>query len=361
MTVSSRRHGMRLILVVAGSLAGLPVAAQQPAAASLVFDSVTVVDVEHGQLLPDQRVVVVGNRIQAVGSTGAVPLPNGAQVVDARTKFLIPGLWDLHTHPRSYTQLFYPLFIANGVTGIRDAWSDWPIDSLMLWWRAILAGTLVGPPRQLLTGGQPLPESYEEMAAVKAGGANFLKLYPFSYEKAAAARRTGLPFGGHVDGVSAIEASDSGITILDHVNSAGDMDQLCVGPAATIDQCRPVAERFRRNNSWWVPTLIRRMSFNRAAEPNPGAGTEAVSEHMFAMADQFWGGTAPQGNWLRGMANPGKSDSLRFLSIVQRVGLPILAGTDAGAPVRDKEPPGFALHAELAIYVTEGLTPLEAL
>jgi imidazolonepropionase-like amidohydrolase len=61
------------------------------------------------------------------------------------------------------------------------------------------------------------------------------------------------------------------------------------------------------------------------------------------------------------MASPGKSDSLRFLSIVQRVGLPILAGTDAGAPVRDKEPPGFALHAELTIYVTEGLSPLEAL
>jgi hypothetical protein len=359
----------RLALALAGaSLAGLPVAAQQPAGAPLVFDGVTVVDVEHGQLLPDQRVVVTGNRIQTVGSAGSVPLPKGAQVIDAKTKFLIPGLWDLHTHPRSYTQLFYPLFIANGVTGFRDAWSDWPIDSLALWWRAILAGKLVGPPRQLLTGsseeihqGSTGDLTDEEIRSLKSRGANFIKLYPFDAGAASRVRKAGLPFGGHMDGVSAIEASDSGAAILDHVNSAGDLDQVCLGPSATVDKCRPVAEHLRRNNSWWVPTLIRRMSFNRQAEPNPGAATQAVSERMFAMADQFWNGTAPQGNWLHGMADPGKGDSLRFLAVAKQASLPILSGTDAGAPVRDQEPPGFALHAELAIYVTEGLSPLEAL
>jgi len=333
-----------------------------------VFDAVTVVDVEQGKLLPAQRVIIADNRIQAVGGERTVKLPERAQVVDARGKYLIPGLWDLHTHPRSYTQLFYPLFIANGVTGFRDAWSDWPIDSLVLWWHAILAGKLVGPPRQLLTGsseeihqGSTGDLTDEEIRSLKSRGANFIKLYPFDAGAASRVRKAGLPFGGHMDGVSAVEASDSGAAILDHVNSAGDLDRVCLGASATVDQCRPVAEHLRRNNSWWVPTLIRRMSFNRQATPNPGAATEAVSEHMFAMAAKFWGGTTPQGSWLSGMANPGKGDSLRFLSIARQAGLPIVAGTDAGAPVRDKEPPGFALHAEMAIYVTEGLSPLEAL
>src|SRR6186997_387349 len=58
--------------------------AQRPAvAASLMFDGVTVVDVESGKLVPDQRVVITGNRIQTVGGVGAVKLSKGVQVVDA--------------------------------------------------------------------------------------------------------------------------------------------------------------------------------------------------------------------------------------------------------------------------------------
>jgi hypothetical protein len=66
--------------------------------ASLVFDGVTVVDVEHGKLLSGQRVVIAGNRIQATGDVSTVKAPKTAQIVDARGKYLIPGLWDMHVH-----------------------------------------------------------------------------------------------------------------------------------------------------------------------------------------------------------------------------------------------------------------------
>ena len=68
--------------------------------------------------------IIAGHRIRAVSGLDSVPLPPGARVIDARGKYLIPGLWDLHTHPHlyaDYTDLVYPLFLANGVTGIRDA------------------------------------------------------------------------------------------------------------------------------------------------------------------------------------------------------------------------------------------------
>jgi predicted amidohydrolase YtcJ len=97
------------------------VRAQQPTAAPLVFDGVTVIDAQLRHRLPAQRVVIMGNRIRTVGNVSAVPLPAGARVVDARGKYLMPGLWDMHTHVMRSTDFFYPLFIANGVTGIRDA------------------------------------------------------------------------------------------------------------------------------------------------------------------------------------------------------------------------------------------------
>src|SRR5881394_3312528 len=156
-----QRVGLGVALLVSGTIAvTLPgavpaaVSAQQPATVpSLIFDGVTVVDVEQGKLVPDQRVVIAGNRIQTVGGAGAVKVPVGAQVVDAKGKYLIPGLWDMHVHPRNEApSVYYPLFLANGVTGIRDAGSDVPIGTLLQWRKEILAGTQVGPPRQILSG-----------------------------------------------------------------------------------------------------------------------------------------------------------------------------------------------------------------
>ena len=118
---------------------------------SLVFDGVVVIDVAQGKLVPDQRVVISGNRITAIGNTTAFKLPKDARVVDARGKYLIPGLWDMHTHAthgKRMDQPFFSLFIANGVTGIRDASSDLSLDTLRQIRQEVLGGTRVGPPRQ---------------------------------------------------------------------------------------------------------------------------------------------------------------------------------------------------------------------
>ena len=377
---------------------------------ALVFDHVTVVDVEHGQLLPDQRVVIVGTHIRAVGAGQGVRIPTGAQVIDAHGKYLIPGLWDMHTHSRRYTDFFYPLFVANGVTGIRDAWSEVPIDSTRLWRREILAGTRVGPPRQLLSG----PSLSEEtpcqrkpgqgqicvgdsadarhvVDSLKAAGVDCIKMYSLGREMyfvvAAEARRVGLPFGGHLDhGVAtAVEAADSGAWILDHLNTAGDLYGLCLGKQATVQRCQPVADQFRRANTWFVPTLIRfaTESGDHTMLANldsmqlidvgmrSTAASRAILKHFYQFATGFWGGTPFHTGWLRdsmiiaqmAMNPPAGSpaDSARFFHVLERVGMPIMAGTDGGAPVMEPQPPGFALHTELALFVAEGLTPLQAL
>jgi imidazolonepropionase-like amidohydrolase len=67
-------------------------------------------------------------------TAASITVPSGARVIDGRGKFLIPGLWDMHVHvamPGGRNVL--PLYIANGVTGVRDMASDW---ATITKWRA---------------------------------------------------------------------------------------------------------------------------------------------------------------------------------------------------------------------------------
>src|SRR5262245_3925353 len=65
---------------------------------SLVLTHATMLDMTDNSAKADMTVVVVGGRITAVGKTDDVLLPKNAQVVDATSKYLIPGLWDMHVH-----------------------------------------------------------------------------------------------------------------------------------------------------------------------------------------------------------------------------------------------------------------------
>ena len=106
---------MAAVLVIVASPAAR---AQVASDHRLAFAHVSVVDVERGVARNDQTVVVVGNRIAEVGPAGGVTVPAGARVVDARGKYLIPGLWDMHAHGQFSVDNF-TLHAAHGVTGIR--------------------------------------------------------------------------------------------------------------------------------------------------------------------------------------------------------------------------------------------------
>ena len=89
-----------------------------PTTRSLILTHVTVIDATGSPARPDMSVVIQSHRITALDRTSAA-LPTDAEVVDATDKFLIPGLWDMHVHT-GRGDIFLPLYIANGVTGIRD-------------------------------------------------------------------------------------------------------------------------------------------------------------------------------------------------------------------------------------------------
>jgi hypothetical protein len=91
-------------------------AAAPPAPSALVIRRVAVIDTTGGPTLC-RTVVIRGGRITAVGPPSRVAVPRRARVLDGSGKYLIPGLWDMHVH--LIADEFAPLFLANGVTGVR--------------------------------------------------------------------------------------------------------------------------------------------------------------------------------------------------------------------------------------------------
>jgi imidazolonepropionase-like amidohydrolase len=362
------------ILVLAGAVPAAASSQQRTSApTSLVFDGVSVLDVQTGRLVPAQRVVVVGNRIQAMGSAREVKRPQGARVINARGKYLIPGLWDMHAHMGSgmgsrivkassvlEAADHYAIYLAYGVTGVRDVGASIPLDSLLQWRREVGAGTRVGPRVFLsgpyldsraspgwgsLTRGFPaaLPintpdEGRRAVDTLKAAGADLIKIHENDMSRevyfaiAAEARRVGIPFVGHLPStVSMAEASDSGQRSVEHSGTFS-------GPCMQIDsvgnwpsdsgvkqQCAALIAKFLRNGTWLDPNMV-------------------------------------------------TQDSLRDGRLVRAVrpfGLPFLVGTDIQvtggllgtddlpAEVRIGAPP--LVHQELWLFVKAGLTPAEAL
>ncbi|MCJ8273716.1 MAG: hypothetical protein MJK04_30500, partial [Psychrosphaera sp.] len=90
--------------------------------AGVVIENVTIVDVINGRLNPAQNVFISGDKIVEIQSN---TVPGKHQRIDGSGQYLLPGLWDMHTHLANKPATNrLRLFIANGVTGVREMFSD---------------------------------------------------------------------------------------------------------------------------------------------------------------------------------------------------------------------------------------------
>jgi len=170
-----------------------------------------------------------------------------------------------------------------------------------------------------------------------------------------------------------MDVSDSGAAIIDHFLNVAELYRLCggqsfggLGSGGSVEECQPVAERFRRNNTWVVPTWT---AFAITLIPQVGSelgagspGFQRLYQRMRDRSEAFWTDSTSPADSI-----PIRPDSAGLMSIMERVDFPILAGTDAGmkhggvTPTAREMLPGLALHTEVAMYVAEGMTPLAAL
>ncbi|HEX6731200.1 MAG TPA: amidohydrolase family protein [Pyrinomonadaceae bacterium] len=378
---------------------------------SLVLKHVTVVDVTADQRLKalkvDQAVVITGNQITAIGQADKIRVPQGAQIVDAGGRYLIPGLWDMHVHSlvEGRPDYFFPLFIANGVTGVRDMGGSLPFERIRQIRNDLNSGKLIGPrlgavagkildgPGTQLNVGMSVTNTNQARQIVrsfKQSGADFIKVYDrLSRDVYLAivdeARKEKIPVAGHVPfESSAAEVSDEGQKSIEHamdifISASVDekrlREDLRRGNSTEINAPRMQVElkavsaydekrskslfaRFASNNTWQCPTLIVRRSSSHgnnerlAADPRMKyipKSTRNSWDQMFRQ--RFASGTVEQ-RLLRFQT------FLLVVGAMQRANVQILAGTDILNPYVF---PGFSLHEELALLVDAGLTPMQAL
>ena len=109
-------------------------------AEDLVLKNINVVDVDSGTVTAGRSVIVSDGYVKEVGAQESVRAPAGARVIDQNGRYLIPALWDMHTHPMDPEAL--SLLVANGVGGTRIMWG---LPRHLEWRARVELGELLGP------------------------------------------------------------------------------------------------------------------------------------------------------------------------------------------------------------------------
>jgi imidazolonepropionase-like amidohydrolase len=391
---------MRRILL---SLAFLSLAsiclAQSPATGTVTIANVTIIDTTGG---PPQlhRTVTVRKGVIADIRDSTLPKHKERGVeVNGTGKYLIPGLWDMHVHmvfgdwfPRG-NEVTLPLFIANGITGVRDMGGE--LELLQQWRKEISAGTLIGPrivmSGPMLDGPQPrFPSSIaiktpedgrRAVDDLKQRGADFIKLQSLIPREAVfaiadEAKKQGITFVGHVpDSVRASEMSNAGQKSFEHLigifeGSSPLEDEFLKGGKtegkflSTYDHKRAEAlfALLAKNQTWQCPTLVWERGGN-LLEMN-----DLAHDPLAKYVPAYWKDVT----WKR-FTNEIMRDNtddlltrrrfvekeLEVVKAMHKAGIPFLAGTDTPPGVAVF--PGFSLHQELQRFVAAGFTPLVAL
>jgi imidazolonepropionase-like amidohydrolase len=397
-----RRFAIRLSAFLLALLFAPPFSlAQQPSSdALLVLNNVTVVDVRTGKLLADQTVIVENNQIAFVGPGMSAKYPRHAHVVNGRNLFLIPGLWDMHVHLMfgdwfpDAQEILLPLFVAAGVTGVRDMGSELGI--VQEWRNEIEAGRLIGPRIRtsgpMLDGPKPrFPSSVaiatpddarRATADLKRSGADFIKLQSLIPRDAVLAiaeeaKKQGIAFEGHVpDSVRASEMSEAGMKSFEHLigifegSSSAEADFLKGNKTegrflATYDSARAasLAATLAKNQTWQCPTLVWERGGNLIDVSDFSKDTR-VKYVPASWRTKTWKRFTDEiklGYGADDLATRKKfiEKELEVVRMLYKAGVPFLAGTDTPAGVHIF--PGFSLHEELQRFVAAGFTPLEAL
>ncbi len=387
-------------------------------AQTLIIQRATVIDLASPKPLKNTSVVVSGGRILAIGKN--IKAPPGAQIIDARGKFLIPGLWDMHMH-LGLPDAFFPMLVANGITGVREMFTGIPLPLIQQWRtrsdvpRIIASGFLDGP--LMLSAPSIPPGAIAVSTADQArfavdllarSGYDFLKVYndlprEAYFAIAQEARAIGIPFAGHVpEAVSPLEAAEAGqhsqehlINILLACSTNEDalraerlrvMNDAAISGEARLrflgfpnladfldtsgkdtyskDKADKLFAAFVRNGIWQTPTLALLHGF--------AYGDEMLKDPSFLYMPESWRKTAnPRDREYMQDLSPEQFDALvlriralldRYKILVRdmhRAGVEFLAGTDTS--LTNPIIPGVGLHQELALLVESGFTPLEAL
>ena len=335
------------------------------------FVNVHVVPMHSEMVMADQTVVVVNDRIAAIGTD--VGIPDGATVVDGSGKYLMPGIAEMHGHippptdPVAFTESVLFLYLAAGVTTVRGMLGhEGQLDIR----DRINAGELEGPTLYLagpsFSGGSI--SSPEEAAArvrqQKEEGWDLLKVHPgLSKEEfdamATTANEVGIRFGGHVpNDVGLAHAIEMGQETMDHIDGY----TIFMDGTSELVSDEKIAEAVQltvENGVWIVPTMVLWETLGGLLETDYLRDSPGL-QYMPPPMVEGWTGAN-----IQRLANPNLDkeaaanrieNRMRLLKALSDADARILMGTDAP---QQFSVPGFAMYRELERMAEAGMTPYE--
>ncbi|HMI95550.1 MAG TPA: amidohydrolase family protein [Micropepsaceae bacterium] len=371
------------------------VAAQNGGAPALVIQGGTLIDGNGGAPVPNSVIVIQGNRIAAVGPAGQTQIPAGARIIDARNKFVLPGLWDAQTN---YSWFNGELNLNQGVTSIIDIGNGEELSILHR--EAVTHGKIRGPRTFVgighLGGANPdeltgletalstrqIPKTVDETVAVAKrlldAGADMVMFHDgrnFTPEMVAAACREAHARGKvctqRADGpkMKAKDAAIAGADQLPHARGI-DLDIMRDGATPTNNVLERFAQMDDAKAKSLIDVLVREKTSPVPAIIHESPGYPKNWERMSAAVrkvftdpdlrayypDAFYKETtrvhdAVDTGDVRQRRMVGYQNVLRFYRMLDAAGGKTVVGGDTNA----QKVPGFVVHDEMEILEEAGI------
>jgi imidazolonepropionase-like amidohydrolase len=385
-----------------------------PSGYDLIIKRINVVDIENDQILSDRTVFIRDGRIEHVVDFAPELLDSNVEIIEGDGLYLVPGFWDNHVHFRGGDELIdenknlLPLFIANGVTSVRDGGGD--ITDAVLEWRELIAiGELTGPkiytsgpkldgPNGTWEGSIEISSPSEVKAAIdslESLGVDYVKIYDstISGEVFLAiideTEKRGLPVTGHMPYTVLFgESVDRGLDATEHMyyvlkGSSADEEEITEEIISRQGTSNPLGfwEALDSILATFDEKKADSVYINMAEK-----GTGAVPTLHIGYTLSWLKDTDHSGDEYLNYIGPGiKQTYNRRLNAAMRssdaatqrrraladtfadmvpemaeAGVSIMAGSDSG-PFNTFVYPGISLHSELEAMVDAGLSPAQAL
>ena len=403
----------RLLLLLGGLLSVTSDAVGQ--SIDYAIAHVTIINPGSDKAQQDTTIVIHGHSIASVLPAKDFNPSPSTKVINGSGKFVIPGLWDMHTHFRDANRDL-KMDIANGVLGVRNMGEAAKIvfslrDAIArgqrLGPKIVACGPIIdGPDSQVNPQFLILVKNARQARAavdsLKKQGSDCVKVHDnisrdSYYAVVEEAKKVGLPLVGHCPGAIRIrEASDAGqrsiehgvalwggSTVADEFLDKGADDSVFeealrtknygLIPAAIARDGNRLLDHFSqeradatyallaKNNTFLTPTLVTERSLTfiddleKASDPR--------KQYVSAEDLKWW---KPENGMLTKYRTPEYiamkkreyAKMLEELPRAQKLGVRLLAGTDITIPYTF---PGFSVHDELGLFVKAGLTPMQAL
>ncbi len=329
-----------------------------------------LINIENGSTTSDAVILIEDEKIKSVGTSSSVNIPADAFVIDAKNKFILPGLWDMHAH---FEQAEWgPAYLAAGVTTVRDCGNEFVYINAVQ--RAIDEGKGIGP--HILKAGiidgkgsialgivqaDTKEEAIAEVDRYKNNG--FVQIKIYSSVKPAIvkvicdeAHRLGLTVTGHIpNGMNLMQGVDSGMDMVNHIQYV----------FAVLKKNKDFTINWNDSTNKAVLYFIK--AHHVVIDPTLGVfelSLRSLSDSITTIEPAFSTLPAPLQVIFKNTGIPqkqyeayGKALIDNFKMITKRLyddSVTIVAGTDMDFP-------GYSLDRELELYVESGLTPLQAI